>query len=533
MARSKHLLGYFRIMDLIKGKILWVDDEIELLRSHILFLKEKGYLVTPVTNADDAIALLHQESFDLVLLDEMMSGKGGLEALVEIKEINPSLPVVMITKNEEESLMEDAIGSKIDDYLTKPVNPSQILLTCKKILERQKITGDRFTKDYTQEFHAIVTKMMDFLNWQDWLEVYQKLVGLEIELEQHPDLGLGEVLFEQKRSCNIDFGRFFEANYIQWVNGSSDAPVLSHQIVSKHIIPLIEGGKKIVFIIIDNMRLDQWLAIESLLFPYFHIRKDYYYSILPTATPYSRNAIFSGLFPSEVESKYKDLWTNGSEDDFSRNRYERQLLDLQLKSKGLDLKPEPKYIKILDSQEGKNLEKNLASYLQSPLLSVVVNIVDIFAHNRSTSDILKEIVPDEAAFRSLTRSWFTHSFLFRVLRLLAQEDVTVVMTSDHGSIRSMRGAKVIGDRETSTNLRYKFGKNIKCDSKHAIMVKNPKDYKLPARGVNVHYIIAREDYYFVYPTNYHKYLNYYKDSFQHGGVSMEEIILPVLKLDPK
>ncbi len=249
-------------MDRIKGKILWVDDEIELLRSHIFFLKEKGYSVTPLTNADDAIALLHQESFDLILLDEMMSGKGGLEALVEIKEISPSLPVVMITKNEEESLMEDAIGGKITDYLTKPVNPSQILLICKKILESQKITGDRFTKDYTQEFHAIVTKMMDFLNWKDWLELYQKLVGLEIELEHHPDLGLGEVLFEQKRSCNIEFGRFFEANYMQWVNGSSDAPVLSHQIVSKHLVPLIKEGKKVIFIIIDNMRLDQWLAIE-------------------------------------------------------------------------------------------------------------------------------------------------------------------------------------------------------------------------------------------------------------------------------
>lgn len=520
-------------MDRVKGKILWVDDEIELLRSHVFFLEEKGYTVTPVTNANDAIELLQQETFDLILLDEMMSGKGGLEALVEIKEINPSLPVVMITKNEEESLMEDAIGGKIDDYLTKPVNPSQILLSCKKILESKKIAGDRFTRDYAQEFHSIVTRMMDDLDWKDWLEIYQRLVGLEIELERHPDLGLDKVLFDQKRSCNIEFARFFESNYTDWINASDASPLLSHQIIKEYLVPLVKDGKRLVFIIIDNMRLDQWLAIESLLFPYYHINKDYYFSILPTATPYSRNAIFSGLFPAEIEEKYKDLWADGSEDDFSRNRYERQLLDFQLQSLGVDLKPEPKYIKILDSQEGKNLEKNLSSYLQSSWLSIVVNIVDIFTHNRSTSDILKEIVPDEAAFRSLTRSWFRHSFLFKVLRLLSQEDVTIVMTSDHGSVRSMRAAKVIGDRETSTNLRYKFGKNLKCDDKHAIILKNPSEYKLPTRGINVHYIIAREDYYFVYPTNYHKYLNYYKDSFQHGGVSMEEVILPIIKLDPK
>ncbi len=517
----------------VKGKILWVDDEIELLRSHMMFLEEKGYNVTPVTNADDAIELLRQEGFDLLLLDEMMSGKDGLEALVEIKEMIPSLPVVMITKNEEESLMEEAIGSKIDDYLTKPVNPSQILSTCKRFLESHKIGGDRITKDYAADFHSISSRMMDDLDWRNWLEIYLKLTKLEIELERYPDLGLHQILLDQKRSCNIEFARFFETNYRDWIHNGKDAPTLSTQIVPQHLAPLIKDGKRVVFVVIDNMRLDQWLAIESLLFPYFHISKDYYFSIIPTATPFCRNAIFSGLFPLEIENRYKDLWTTGSEDDFSRNRYERQLLDLQMESLGIEIKPEPKYIKILDSREGRNLEKNLSSYLQSPWLSVVVNIVDIFAHNRSTSDILKEIVPDEAAFRSLTRSWFAHSFLFRVLRAVSQEDVTVVMTSDHGSVRSMRGAKVIGDRETSTNLRYKYGKNIKCDEKHAILIKDPLDYMLPTRGVGINYLIAREDYYFVYPTNYHKYLNYYKDSFQHGGVSMEEIILPILRLDPK
>ncbi len=520
-------------MEQQKGKIMWVDDEIHLLRSHIMFLEEKGFAVTPVTNADDAIQLLGQESFDLVLLDEMMTGKDGLEALVEIKELNSSLPVVMITKSEEESLMEEAIGSKIDDYLTKPVNPSQILSTCKKFLEGRKIGGARLTRDYTSEFHTISMLLMENLDWKEWLDIYLKLVDWEIELERYPDLGLRESLTEQKRSCNIEFGRFIESNYQNWIHGGGNAPIFSNDVVSEFVRPLLEKNKKVVFIIIDNMRLDQWLAIESLLFPYYNISKNYYYSILPTATPYSRNAIFSGLFPSDIEKQHPDLWQKGSEDVFSRNRNERQLMDLQLKSFGLQLSPEAKYIKILENQEGKNLEKNISSYTQSLLLSIVVNIVDIFAHNRSTSDLLKEIVPDEAAFRSLTRSWFKHSFLFRILRSLAHQKITVIMTSDHGSIRSMRGAKVIGDRETSTNLRYKFGKNIKCDDKYAILVKNPADFRLPSRGININYLISKEDFYFVYPTNYHKYLNYYKDSFQHGGVSMEEMMLPVIRLDPK
>ncbi len=516
-----------------KGKILWVDDEIELLRPHIMFLEERGYSVTPATNADDAIHLLEENTFDLVLLDEMMSGKDGLAALVEIKEMNPSLPVVMITKNEEESLMEEAIGSKIDDYLTKPVNPSQILSTCKKFLERRRISGARLSRDYAAQFQSISNRIMGPMGWEDWLDVYLKLTDLEMEIENFPDLGLRNVLDDLRQTCNAEFARFIEKQYPSWLDGESNRPPLSVDVVPRFIVPHLEGGERVVFIVIDNMRMDQWLAIEPLLFPYFHIRKDYYFSILPTATPFARTAIFSGLFPLEIEKKYPDLWRKGAEDDFSRNRYEHQLLNYQLRDLGVPISGEPKYIKILESNEGKNLERNLSSYLQSQLLAVVINIVDIFAHNRSTSDILKEIVPDEPAFRSLTRSWFEHSFLYRVLRNLAKERVKIVMTSDHGSIRCMHGTKVIGDRETSTNLRYKFGKNLKCDGKHAIYVKNPKDYKLPTRGINVNYIIAKEDYYFVYPTNYHKYLNYYKDSFQHGGVSLEEMVLPVIHLEPK
>ncbi len=520
-------------MQIKKGNILWADDEIELLRPHILFLEEKGYNVTPVTNADDAISLVKEHPFDLLLLDEMMSGKDGLSALAEIKEINPSLPVVMITKNEEESLMEEAIGSKIDDYLTKPVNPSQILSTCKKFVESRKIEGNRLTRDYPLQFNELTRAIMEASTWQDWVAIYTRIVDLELEMDHYPDLGLRSMLEDQKKSANMEFGRFVEKHYLEWIKESDDAPNLSVDVIAENVAPLLANDKKVAFVVIDNMRLDQWLSIQPFLFPYFNIKRKFYFAILPTATPFARNAIFSGLFPLEIEQKYPELWSKGADDDSSRNRYERQLLDFQLQEMGFNLKPEPKYIKILDLSEGKNLERNIRTYIQTKLLSIVVNFVDIFSHNRSTSEILKEIVPDEAAFRSLTRSWFEHSYLFRVLRHLGEEGFTIIMTSDHGSVRAMRGGKVIGDRETSTNLRYKFGKNLKCDNKYAFYIKDPREFKLPMRGININYIIAKEDYYFVYPTNYHKYLNYYRDSFQHGGISMEEMILPVLRLDSK
>ncbi|HDZ13007.1 MAG TPA: PglZ domain-containing protein, partial [Bacteroidetes bacterium] len=414
-----------------------------------------------------------------------------------------------------------------------PVNPSQILSTCKKFVESRRIEGDRLTRDYPVQFNQMVLSIMNAATWQDWLAIYSRIVDWELELDRYPDLGLKTVLDDQKKSANIEFGRFIEKVYLSWINDSNDAPSLSVDIIAEDVAPLLAGGKKVAFIIIDNMRLDQWLSIESFLFPYFDVTRKHYFAIIPTATPFARNAIFSGLFPIEIEQKYPDLWSNGADDDFSRNRYERQLLDFQLQEMGFDLKPEPKYIKILDISEGRDLERNIKSYMQTRLLSIVVNFVDIFSHNRSTSDILKEIVPNEAAFRSLTRSWFEHSYLYPVLRILAEEGFTVVMTSDHGSVRAMRGAKVVGDRETSTNLRYKFGRNLKCDNKNAFYIKDPQKYKLPTRGININYIVAKEDFYFVYPTNYHQYLNYYKDSFQHGGISMEEMILPVLRLDPK
>lgn len=518
---------------IVKGKILWVDDEIELLRSHIIFLEEKGYAVTPVTNADDAIALINQNSYDMVLLDEMLHGKDGITALGEIKEAHPSLPVVMVTKSEEETLMEDAIGSKIDDYLTKPVNPSQILLTCKRILEKSKITGERISKDYTTGFNEISQLLMGPLNWQDWINIYARLCQWEVETDQHSELGLKQTLSDQERECNVEFAKFIESNYPFWVNHRDDRPALSVDLVRQYLAPALSENRNVVFLVIDNLRLDQFLTIEPLLYPYFKIRKDYYYSILPTATPFSRNAIFSGLFPSEIEDRYPELWQQGDDDESSLNRYEHQLLDYQLKDLKIELKPESKYVKILDVTEARNVTRKISTFSNIPLLAIVVNFVDILAHSRSDSEVLREITPHESAYRSLTKSWFEHSYIFQILKELSQRNNMIIITTDHGSVRGMRGAKVIGDRETSTNLRYKYGKSLKVDSKHAIIVKDPATYKLPSRGINSNYLIAKEDYYFVYPTNYHYYLNYYRDSLQHGGVSMEEMILPMVTLEAK
>lgn len=516
-----------------KGLILWVDDEIDLLRPHVLFLEAKGYSVTTVTNAEDALELVRQDPFDLVLLDEMLNGMDGLTALTEFKNIRPGLPVIMVTKNEEESLMEQAIGGKIDDYLTKPVNPSQILLVCKKILERRKIAGERISRDYTSEFNQISMRLMGGMSWQDWIEIHTRLCEFDIELDQHPDLGLKQILYDQKRECNAEFGRFVEKHYLSWINGGGTPP-LSVDIVPHFVLPHVRAGRKTLLLVLDNLRLDQWLVMEPLLRDYFSVQRDYYFSILPTATPYARNAIFSGLFPSEIERQMPELWTQGDEnDDVSCNRFESQLLEQQLRRLKIDLKPGPKYAKILDVQEHRSIARKIQEFGDLPLSAIVLNFVDILAHSRSSSELIKEMIPNESAFRSLAKSWFEHSHMFLALQQLAAAGNTVILTSDHGSIRGLRGAKVIGDRETSTSLRYKYGRNIKADVKNAMIIREPRQYKLPARGVNTNYLIAKEDYYFVYPTNYHYYLNYYADSFQHGGISLEEMVLPVITLEPK
>lgn len=519
-------------MESKKYSILWVDDEIELLRPHILFLEEKGYRVTPVTNAADALQLVPVEKFDLVLLDEQMPGMDGLTALQEIKELKPVLPIVMLTKSEEEQLMEQAIGAKIDDYLTKPVNPSQILLICKKLLEGKQLIEQKFSRNYAAEFMQLSTRLMGPLEWQDWIEIYQKLSEWDIDLDEHTELGLRQTLFDQRRECNAEFAKFIENNYHHWLR-EKERPTLSVDIIPEFVLPRVKENKKTIFLVIDNLRLDQWLCIEPLLHPLFNISKDYYYSILPTATPYSRNAIFAGLFPAEIEKEYPELWKDSDDDESSLNKFEGELMDNLLKREQVEVKPGLKYLKIINNRDARQAERQIGSLADLPLVAMVVNFVDILAHSRSDSEVLREIIPDESAYRSLTKSWFTHSWVYRILQELAARGNTVVLTSDHGSIRGMRGAKVLGDKHASTNLRYKYGRNLKCDSKNAIAVKDPAAYKLPRRALNTNFIIAKEDYYFVYPTNYNHYLNYYRDSLQHGGVSMEEMILPIVTLDPK
>lgn len=520
-----------------KKKILWVDDEIELLRSHIIFLCEKGYEVDTVANGTDAISSVKENEYDLIFLDEMMPGMGGLETLSNIKEINPNIPVVMITKSEEETLMDEAIGGKIKDYLTKPVNPSQVLLVCKKILEGKRLSGQFAAKDYLTHFNEISRSLLNEMDYAEWIEVYLKLVNWEMELDSHPEIGLHQTLIDQKKECNKEFSKFVEKNYQKWINnlGDFDTPMMTPQITDNYVLkPIQDSNKTVFYFVIDCLRLDQWLLMEKHLIDYYKIEKDYYYSILPTATPYARNSLFAGMFPSEIEKYYPQLWSSGDDDERSMNKYEKELLQLMIDRKRMKLKNELKYIKIIDPEVGRNFEQNIMSYQSTQLTAVVVNFLDMIAHGRSDSDLLKEIAPEESAYRSLTNSWFTHSSLLATFKAIAKmKNVKIVVTTDHGSIRSLRGAKVLGDREASTNLRFKYGRNLKAEDKHAIFIKNPADYKLPKRGVTINYIIAKEDYYFVYPTDYHKFLTYYKDTFQHGGISMEEMILPVITLESK
>ncbi len=515
-----------------RKKVLWADDEIELFRPHMIFLEERGYDVTAVTNGDDAISQILRDHFDVVLLDEQMTGKNGITTYSEIKSLRPGIPTVMITKSEEEQLMEEAIGRQIDDFLTKPVNPSQVLLVLKKLTEAAKINRERLSKDYLSQFHLISSLISGGATWQDWIDIHVKLSTWDMELDRYPDLGLNDVLQDQKNQCNLEFARFIELEYLKWLQGGN-RPALSVDIVPHYLAGLLKQGKKVLFLVVDCLRLDQYLAIEPLLSELYNIRREYHYSILPTSTPYSRNAIFSGFFPVDLEKFYPDLWKRSEDDESSSNRFEHQLLDRQLARLGVNIKPESKYVKVLDPEEADTVERKVSAYFNQPLVAMVFNFVDILAHARSSSDVIKEMVRNEAGYRSVTRSWFEHSSLYNILRAFANQDVTVILTSDHGSIRTQRSAKVVSDKDASTNLRYKYGRNLKCDEKNALYVKNPEEYKLPRRGINGNYIIAKEDYYFVYPTNYHKYVNLYKNSFQHGGISLEEMILPIAVMEPR
>ena len=511
--------------------ILWADDEIDQLQSLILFLEKKGFEIIPVSNGQDAVGQLMERNFDIIFLDEQMPGIGGLETLEKIKATHPLLPVVMITKSEEESIMEDAIGAKISDYLIKPVNPNQVLLTIKKILHTSQLQSEKSAQTYLQHFRQLSSRIHPQTTWQEWIEIYRELTKWHIDLEKG-DEALIEMLDNQFHDANREFGKFIQQNYENWLNeGKKEAPLLSPQIINKYVLPHLKDGKKTMFFLIDCMRYDQWLLFEPYLTAMFDVTTEFYYSILPTATPYSRNAIFAGLFPMEIEQQYPHLWQKG-QDESSLNRHEEELLEKQLKRSGIGIKF--KYEKILNAETGKQIAGKMKNYAQSKLAAFVFNFVDTLVHSRSDSNVIKELAPDESAFRSVTEAWFQHSTLLHIFKELANENVTIVITTDHGSIRAMRDTKVYGDRNAATSLRYKFGKNLNATDDNAVLkIHDANRFKLPQRTMTNEYLIALEDYYFIYPTNYHKFQNMYRDTFQHGGASMEEMILPIITMNPK
>lgn len=512
-------------------KILWADDEIELLRPHILFLEEKGYRVTPVTNGTDAVACAARERFDVVLLDETMPGLGGLATLEAIKEHDPSIPIVLVTKNEAESLMDDAIGRRIDDYLLKPIRPTQIFLALKRLLESDRLQESRRARDYVAELSRLRAESAEGLDWRGWVDLYGRNAQWDVELDTVDDQGLKQAQADQRRELNVEFSQMVEGSYERWARGE-DGPPLSTDVVSKWVAPHLREGRRVTLIVIDCMRLDQWLTVEPLLRPYFNVEVDHHISILPTATPYSRNAIFSGLFPEEIHRMHAEFWQEGLGDERSKNRYERQLLDAQIARLKLQVKS-TKYLKVYNVDEANNVRRNIGSLRDTQLVAIVFNFLDMLTHGRSESDLLKELAPDESAFRSVMRSWFLHSALFDALKWLAKQDCVVVVTTDHGAVLSRRSALVYGNRETSTNLRFKFGTNLSCEPRQAVHLKEPGRFRLPADGSHKSYMIAKEDFYFVYPTRFHEYENKYRGSFQHGGISLEEMILPVATLTPR
>jgi CheY-like chemotaxis protein len=511
-------------------RILWVDDEIELLKSHVMFLRGKGYDVQTATNGADALSLVREGKFDIMLLDESMPGRSGLDALVEIKEADTGLPVVMITKNEEERLMDNAIGMKIDDYLLKPVSPLQIYSACKRILDAPKIQEDRLSPDYVRQFSEI-NALVQESTWDAWLRVHRKLCQWDRELDQFRRTGLNATHEDQRLNCAHHFGQFVEANYRDWV-ASADRPTMSVDIFPKFIAPHLKAGEKLFFILVDCVRLDQWMVIEEFLGEYFDVQWDFYSSILPTATPYSRNAIFSGLFPDEIARRYPEKWLERSNEETSKNKYESFFLAEQMKRAKLD-ESKLRYVKIYTAAEANETKKRVAGLMNTPFVALVFNFVDILTHGRNQSEILQQLLPDEAAFRSLMRSWFSHSVLRDILIDLARAKIKVVLTTDHGSILGRKSSLVYGRRDTSTNLRYKFGDNLKTDERQAIITRQPAEYRLPSESRTKTYIFAKEYFYFVYPTNFRDYEKAYEGSFQHGGISLEEMMLPCLTLTPR
>jgi len=511
--------------------ILWADDEIDLLKPHILFLEQRGYDITPVNNGAEAVELSEARNFDVVFLDEHMPGMSGLEALGHIKTAKPNVPVVMITKNEEEQIMEEAIGSRIDDYLIKPLNPSQILLSVKKILDTKALVTEKTTSSYQQQFQRLSLAVQDNLNHEEWTDLYKKLVYWELEMGQ-ADASMVEVLESQKVEANLNFCKFVRKNYDSWLNDpNSKKPLLSHQLVKRKVLPEINSTRPTFLIVIDNLRYDQWKSIEPELLEYFTVDKEEtYYSILPTTTAYARNAIFSGMLPSEMAKQHPDLWV-GEDVEEGKNNSEDEFLSRQLKRNNLNVKFS--YHKIKRQEEGRELADSISNLFGNDLNAIVYNFVDMLSHARTDMAMVRELAPDESAYRSLTKSWFTHSPLLEILRKIADRKARVIITTDHGTIRVKKPFKIIGDRNVNTNLRYKQGKNLGYEGDKIMVAQRPERFFLPKTNVSTSFVFAIEDQFFAYPNNYNHYVSMYKDTFQHGGVSMEEMIIPLIFLSSK
>ncbi len=517
------------------GLLLWVDDEMELLRAHIIFLEKKGYEVVTVTNGTDAIDCCRQRNFDLILLDEMMPGISGLETLQRIKEISPSTPVVMVTKSEEENIMNQAIGSKIADYLIKPVNPSQILLTLKKNIHGKEIVSEVTQSGYQQSFQEIALQISQCKTWQDWMDLYKRLVHWEIELSD-TDNSMTEMLKMQKEESNNGFAKYIKANYMDWISSFSqtslqrekiERPLMSPDIFKKKVFPLLDQKQKVFLIVIDNFRFDQWRMLSQEIGDMFDIEEDMYMSILPTATQYARNAIFSGLLPLSISEMFPDLWVDEDEEE-GKNLNESPLIKTQLDR--YRRKDTFSYSKINDSSGAEKYLQRFKQLENYDLNVLVINFIDMLSHARTESKMVRELANNESAYRSITLSWIRHSVLGELFKLLAQSDYTILITTDHGSIQTSKPIKIIGDRNTNTNLRYKLGKNLNYNPKDVFAIKEPQKAQLPSLNLSTSYVFATGDAFFAYPNNYNYYVSYYKNTFQHGGISLEEMIIPLITM---
>ena len=488
-------------------------------------------MVTPVTNGLDALDLCDKQHFDVVFLDENMPGMSGLEALTRIKNKIPNLPVVMITKNEAEEIMEEAIGSKISDYLIKPLNPNQILLAVKRILDNKRLVDERANMQYQQEFREISMAISDYLDYEEWAELYKKLISWDLQFSSSSDRSMAEILENQMVEANAHFSRFISENYESWLNESDDRPMLSHELFEQKVVPHLGKDKPVFFIIIDNLRYDQWKVLEPLILEYFNLdSEESYYSILPTTTAYARNSIFSGLMPIDIADKHPDCWV-GEDEEGGKNNFEDQLLAYQLERLGLDIRWT--YNKVIHVNQGKHVTDSINSLMHNDLNVLVYNFVDMLSHSRTDMAMIKELAPDEPAYRSLTHSWFQHSPLLSALKRISEKPATVVISTDHGTIRVNKPFRIVGDKNTNTNLRYKQGKNLSYEDEGVLVCKNPERLFLPKTNVSTSFVFAMGDQFFAYPNNYNYYVKYYRDTFQHGGVSLEEMIIPVISLSSR